>query len=463
MLIMLVTLFSFKGNAQPKSKNEKMDWWKDAKFGMFMHWGLYSKTAGYWDGRKAVGAEHFMLYERIPWKEYGRIADDFNPEKFNAEKWVKIAKNAGMKYLVITSKHHDGFAMYDSPCSDYNIVKCTPYGKDPMKELIAACRKNGIKFGFYYSLGRDWQDPDAKTNWPTKGGRSNTWDFPDEDAKVFNQYFERKVKPQVKELLTQYGDIDIMWFDTPSLISSKESEELQELIWGLQPDCIINSRIGNGLGDYKVTEQHIVNSVESKPWEACITMSKNWGYIEYDTVFKSSELMTRQLLEIVSKGGNLLLNNGPSPEGEIRRPAEERLKEMGLWMKKNSEGIYGSSPWRRSCEVLAQKPIENDVDKPSKENTMKDAVNDATSKVIFPEVRFTTKDNYLYAYVCSVKENNITIKSLSTKEMKIEEISMLGSGKKVKWKQSENGLEIEMPKFSKNQIPIVGYKIINTK
>jgi alpha-L-fucosidase len=173
--------------------------------------------------------------------------------------------------------------------------------------------------------------------------------------------------------------------------------------------------------------------------------------------------MTRQLLEIVSKGGNLLLNNGPSPEGEIRRPAEERLKEMGLWMKKNSEGIYGSSPWRRSCEVLAQKPIENDVDKPSKENTMKDAVNDATSKVIFPEVRFTTKDNYLYAYVCSVKENNITIKSLSTKEMKIEEISMLGSGKKVKWKQSENGLEIEMPKFSKNQIPIVGYKIINTK
>ncbi|MBJ7882989.1 alpha-L-fucosidase [Gelidibacter salicanalis] len=453
-------LLTLNGHAQTQEVPDKMTWWEDAKFGMFMHWGLYSQTAGYWDGRKAKGKEHFMLHERIPWKEYAKIADDFNPVNFDAEKWVLTAKDAGMKYIIITAKHHEGFAMFNSPSSDYNIVERTPYGKDPMKALVAACRKYDIKFGFYYSLGRDWQDPDVPTNWPEKAGRSNTWDFPDEDGKVFNNYFERKVKPQIKELLTQYGDIDIMWFDTPELISVAESKELRSLILDFQPNCIINSRIGNNEGDYLVTEQEIVKKTLDKPWEACITMSRNWGYVEYDTIYKSSELMTRQLLEIVSKGGNLLLNNGPTPEGEITQPASDRLAQMGNWMSKNSEGIYGASPWKISNELLSEMTQNSDDKKSDKENTMKDAENDATSKLIFPEVSFTTKDGYVYAYVASATEPNVMIKAFALeKQFKIKAVKMLGTEQKVTWTQTTDGLNIKLPQYSENEIPITGYQI----
>ncbi|WP_165876148.1 alpha-L-fucosidase [Mariniflexile fucanivorans] len=441
-----------------------MDWWKDAKFGMFMHWGLYSQTAGYWDGHIAKGNEHFMIHEKISLADYGKIANDFNPINFNAEKWVLTAKEAGMKYIVITSKHHDGFAMFDSPSSDYNIVKRTPYSKDPMKELVATCHKHNMKFGFYYSLGRDWEDPDVPTDWPTKGGRSNLVDYPDEDIKVFHKYFERKVKPQVEELLTQYGKIDIMWFDTPHDISVAESQELRDLILKLQPDCIINSRIGNELGDYKVTEQEIVKGLEKKPWEACITMGKNWGYIEYDTIYKSSELMTRQLLEIVSKGGNLLLNNGPTAKGEITDLAKERLAKIGIWMNKNSEGIYGSSPWKIQSELLSKAKkvdvVQIKDDKNTLKNTLKDTENDATSKEIIPEVQFTLKNNNIYAYVCSYHEKQVLIKSLSTENgLKIKSVIQLDHSQKTKWKQTKEGLEIEMPSYVENEIPISGFRI----
>ncbi|WP_282132850.1 alpha-L-fucosidase [Cellulophaga baltica] len=440
---------------------DKMDWWKDAKFGMFMHWGLYSQTAGYWDGHVAKGNEHFMIHEKIALKEYATIADDFNPTNFNAEKWVLTAKEAGMKYIIITSKHHDGFAMFDSPSNDYNIKSRTPYANDPMKELVAACHKQDMKFGFYYSLGRDWEDPDVATNWPHKGGRSNLVDFPDEDIKVFSRYFERKVKPQVRELLTQYGKIDVMWFDTPELISSEESKELRALILDLQPHCIINSRIKHGFGDYKVTEQEIVDGLEVEPWEACITMGKNWGYIEYDTVYKSSELMTRQLLEIVSKGGNLLLNNGPTAKGEITDLAQERLTEMGSWIKQNAEGIYGSKPWSVQSERLTE--VVESVEETNvfeEEDTMKDNLHNGTFKDIFPEVIFTTKNNFIYAYVCSTTTAKVTIAALATKNgAKIKSVTPLDSSNNVKWKQTTKGLTIKMPVTSNQVIPISGFRI----
>lgn len=442
------------------NSQNKMEWWKDAKFGMFIHWGLFSKTAGYWKDKPAIGAEHFMLYERIPCKEYAEIAKEFNPVEFDAEKWAVIAKNAGMKYLVITSKHHDGFAMFNSPSSDYNIKVCTPYGKDPMMELVDACHRHGLKFGFYYSLGRDWQDPDVPTNWPVKAGRSNTWDFPNENGKIFNQYFERKVKPQIKELLTQYGSIDILWFDTPELISKAESAELRDLILKLQPNCIINSRIGNNYGDYKVTEQEIIKEIEQQPWEACITMSKNWGYIKTDTVYKSPELMIRQLLEIVSKGGNLLLNNGPTAEGEITINAQLRLQQIGKWMEKNSSGIYGTHPWKIAGELLAKRPMNKVSTTYEETSAIKDAVNDATSKLIIPEVRFTATGNYVFAFVCSWKGNGVLIKSLSLTHLgKIKKIELLDSSKKMNWKQTSDGLIITFPFDLDKEINIIGFKI----
>ena len=467
--IFYIALFSlilstFRIDAQTTESQDKMDWWKDAKFGMFLHWGLYSKAAGYWNGQKAKGFEFLMIYEKLSLKEYAKIADDFNPVNFDAEKWVLTAKEAGMKYLIITAKHHEGFAMYDSPSSDYNIKKRTPFGKDPMKELVAACRKHNLKFGFYYSLGRDWEDPDTPTNWPTKGGRSNLVDYPNEDAKVFHNYFERKVKPQIKELLTQYGQIDVIWFDTPEGISREESKELRSLVNSIQPNCIINSRIGNGLGDYKVTEQQIVQGIENKPWEACITMSEHWGYTKDDTLYKSPELMVRQLLDIVSKGGNLLLNNGPTPEGEITIQARERLAKIGEWMHQNSEGIYGSRPWIISGESLSDNLNPENSPKLAENNTMKDVDNDVTSKAITPEVRFTTKDKNLYAYVCSFPGKQVVIKSLSLEKYgKVAKVSMLGTSKKVKWVQTDEGLTIKMPRYTAKRIPVSGFKLISEK
>ena len=205
----------------------RLAWWSDARFGMFIHWGLYSQWGCHYpsaDGSLRDGlGEHMMLRLKIPRAEYAKIADVFNPTQFDAEKWVKIASQAGMKYIVITSKHHDGFAMFNSPSSDYNIVKRTPWKKDPIKELADACRHAGLKFGVYYSLGRDWDDPNCPTDIKPDGWRrSNTWDFPDEKKKLFRIYYENKVKPQVQELMQQYHP-DILWFDTPEKINSKQS------------------------------------------------------------------------------------------------------------------------------------------------------------------------------------------------------------------------------------------------
>jgi alpha-L-fucosidase len=330
-----------------------------------------------------------------------------------------------------------------------------------MKELVDACHKHGIKFGFYYSLGRDWEDPDVPTNYPKKGGRSNLVDFPNEDAKVFNNYFERKVKPQIKELLTQYGTIDILWFDTPELINAAESQELLSIINTLQPNCIVNSRIGNGLGDYKVLEQKIGNGIQTTTWESCITMSKNWGHIQYDSIYKTPELLTRKLLEVVSKGGNLLLNNGPTALGEITTEASERLAIMGKWMSKNSDVIYGSNVWKIDSELLEKSPDLKVKSANESEDLMKDAVNDATSKIIFPEVRFLSKDNNLIAFVSSYGGKKVLIKQLAKGSFKpITKVTVIGSDTIPKWKQTAKGLLINMPAFEIPEIPIVGFKVL---
>lgn len=317
----------------------RLRWWSEARFGMFIHWGLYAQDGCHWKGQDGK-TEHMMRHLKIPLAEYAKIAGEFNPTGFDANQWVSIAKGAGMKYMVITSKHHDGFALWNSKSSDYNIVARTPWKRDAIKELAEASRKQGLKFGVYYSLGRDWQDPDVPTR--DNGYRSNTWDYPDESKKVFARYFERKVKPQVRELLTQYGPIAVMWFDTPEMITRAQSEELLRLIHGLQPDTIVNARVGHRLGDYAVSEQKIPDSGNPHPWETCMTLNGHWGFHKKDENWKPTETLVRNLVDIASKGGNFLLNVGPTGKGQIPAPSVERLAQVGAWMKVNGEAIRGT-------------------------------------------------------------------------------------------------------------------------
>jgi len=285
-----------------------------------------------------------MRHLQIPRLEYAKIATIFNPVKFDADEWVQLALNAGMKYMIITAKHHDGFAMFNSASNDYNIVNRSPWRRDPIKELAEASRRKGLKFGVYYSLGRDWDDPDVPTNlMPDGSTRTNFWDFPDESIKDFSRYFERKVKPQIRELLTQYGDIDVLWFDTPEIISTKQSIELLRLIHSIQPKCIVNQRIGNRYGDYRVEEQNIPVERITDPWETCMTLNRHWGYYLGDENWKSLETVVRNLIDIVSKDGNFLLNVGPTGEGVIPAGSVERLRETGKWLALNGEAIYGAS------------------------------------------------------------------------------------------------------------------------
>lgn len=448
IFINLVTLCVFSQNVNPNS----LEWFKNAKFGLFIHWGLYSQTAGEWKGHPTKGGEHFMLYERIPLKEYAEIAEDFNPTEFNASDWVKKAKQAGMKYVIITAKHHDGFAMYNSASSSYDIVDRTPYAKDPMVEIIKACREEGLKFGFYYSLGRDWEDPDVPTNWPVKGGRSNTWDYPDEDNKSLAAYVDRKVIPQLTELLTNYGDIDFIWFDTPELITTEQSKRIRKLILSKQPDCLINQRIGNKQGDYDIVEQTLANEIKLEPWEACLTMGRNWSYNKYDTIYKSPDIMIRHFVDIVSKGGNLLLNIGPTGKGVFPKQTETILKAFHDWLKMNGEAIYGSRPWRVYGENLGQ--LENS-EKVNKE--FHDAEYDGTPQDRFPDFRFTCKDDVVYVIARHVNNDTYTLKSF-TSEDEIVSVESLDDDIKVKWKMKDYGLNISVDNKEKN--PIYVLKVI---
>ncbi|MBT2562173.1 alpha-L-fucosidase [Pedobacter sp. ISL-68] len=456
-LSLLFALFAQLLFGQTVQKNA-LEEFKADKFGLFLHWGLYAQTAGDWKGHKVKGGEHFMLYERIPVQEYGTIADQFNPLKFDADAWVKQAKETGMKYIVFTAKHHDGFAMYNSANSDYNIVKRSPFKRDPITELAKACKKYKITLCLYYSLGRDWQDPDVPTNWPVKAGRSNTWDYPNEDAKVFNRYFERKVKPQITELLSNYGPIGALLFDTPELISKTESQELKALVNKLQPNCLVNNRIGNGYGDFSISEQSLSPS-SKKAWESCLTIGQNWGYNKHDSLWKSPEMLVRHLVEVVANGGNLLLNVGPKGDGAFPDWTTVRLKAIRKWMDINHEAIYASQPWLAIKENRSEKTDNISIEE--NKNAIKDAVFDGTPKSLTPDVYYTAKDKAVYAFLRSWQKPDVLLKQINKSALSVKNIELLGNNKKIKWTINNEGLNLDLPgDYNKgNQIPVYVLKI----
>ena len=312
-------------------------WFKEARFAMFIHWGLYSQLAGVWKNKpRHIIGEWIQHHARIPAKEYAKTAKVFNPVHFDPRQIVQLAKDAGMRYIVITAKHHDGFAMYKSATSPFNIVDATPYGRDAIAALAAACREANMPLGFYYSQTQDWHEPDAVGNsWDTFGGHK----------KDFFRYLAAKAIPQIEELLTNYGPVALIWFDTPGPIQLEHSGKLMDRIRQLQPACLINSRIGNGLGDYETLgDQEFPRLTRDGLWETIDTHNDTWGFVGHDLNWKGPRELVQRLVRIVSRGGNYMLNIGPDSLGRVPRTSARILRQVGQWLKVHGESIYGAEP-----------------------------------------------------------------------------------------------------------------------
>ena len=344
-----------QSNVETKARRDaRMRWWRDARFGMFIHWGLYAVPAGEYHGQRSEKTgEWIMEWANIPRADYEKFAGQFNPIKFDAKEWVRIAKDAGMKYIVITSKHHDGFALYNSEASNYDIVDATPYHRDPIKELAAEAKKQGLKLCFYYSI-LDWHYPAAYVDAPGKdptAGNGTTKLKPGGKEQYLKYMTE-----QLYELITTY-DPGVLWFDGEwqDWWTEADGQQLYRFVRFWKPDIIINNRVGRGrqgmqgmnksdreyAGDFGTPEQEIpANGLPGVDWESCMTMNTTWGFKSYDDKWKSSAEIIRNLIDIASKGGNYLLNVGPTAEGLIPEASVERLAEVGKWMKLNGESIY---------------------------------------------------------------------------------------------------------------------------
>lgn len=331
----------------------RLGWWREARFGMFIHWGAYAVPAGMYHGERLPGiGEWIMSRAHVPVNEYEEFVRAFNPVKYDADEWVRTAADAGMKYIIITSKHHDGFALFDSKVSSYDMVDAAPYHRDALKALADAAHRQGMRFGVYYSI-MDWHHPDAQApNAPDyNSGKHNA---------NFSRYVETYMKPQLKELLTQYPNIDVLWFDGEWVAdwSDDQGRALYAWLRAIQPGLIINNRVGHtrqgmsgmskagseDIGDFGTPEQQVpAAGLPGLDWETCMTMNDTWGYKSFDDGWKDTRTLVRTLIDVASKGGNFLLNVGPTAEGQIPAESVARLREMGRWMRANGEAIYGTS------------------------------------------------------------------------------------------------------------------------
>lgn len=429
-----------------KSKDDKMEWWRNDRFGMFIHWGIYAQFAGQYRGhfQKVNNGEWLMNRMKVPVQEYKDASRNFNPVQFNADEWAKMAKNAGMKYLVITAKHHDGFALFDTKASDWDIMEATPYHKDIVKALAESCKKQELKFGIYYSQDQDWGNPGGSTSRrPMSQGWSNpdsekidaytlvhngSWD-PVQQTKTFNQYFDDVAYPQIKELMANYGKIAMIFWDTPNKIKPDQAKKIMDLVHQNNPRMITNDRLmhNSPYGDYKTPEKKIpaLAELDGRDWETNMTMNDTWGYRSDDHKWKSTEVLVRQLVDIASKGGNFLLNIGPKADGTFPQESIDRLKEVGDWMKVNSKAIYGT----RTNPYQAK-----------------------------DDWRITVKDNgkksTLYVSVFNWPSNGKII--LEGKQTKALSAKILGNNTELKLKETNGNLEVSgLPKVMPDKLATV--------
>ncbi len=427
--LLLIATASWIGtlSSPAMTREERIEWWREARFGLFIHWGLYAIPAGTWKDKvyKTGYSEWILFEEKIPTAEYGKLAGKFNPTKFDANQWASIAQKAGMKYVVLTAKHHDGFSMFDSKLTDYDIVDATPFKRDVTGELAAASRAQGLHFGCYYSVDRDWHRPQGPGN---SYQQTNTWDFPDSTQGDFDKYFTDFAKPQVEELLTKYKP-DVLWFDGIDMKTEKQADDLYQSIRTLHPACVLNSRIRGCRPPKRIPPPHadylssgdneIIDRNIGFEWENPGSMNTSYGYNANDHNWVSSTEIIRRLVDIVSKGGNYLLNVGPTAEGLIPQPCIDSLTEVGAWMEINGEAIYGTMPWR--------------------------VFRDPGDKA---DIRFTSKGNSLYAIALELPDKEVTVKDLgksSLTDRTIESVRILGSTEPLTWKQTDEALALPVP------------------
>jgi alpha-L-fucosidase len=445
IFILLILLASAPLTAQQKlTDRDRLAWWQEARFGMFIHWGVYSLYGGVYNGhRQARGDAAWILNRcKIPVAEYREKAKEFNPGFYDPDEWVRMAKKAGMKYLIIGAKHHDGFALFDTEASDWNVVDATPYGKDLLKPLADACHKQGIKLGFYYSQAVDWTNPGGsaarrlmKEGWPNPDStqidqytleHDGHWD-PVQMTSTFDEYIDRVAVPQVRELLTNYGKVSILWWDYDAQMKSAEgAKKLHELL-KLQPGIISNNRLHADFpGDTKTPEQTIPDrdAVEGQNWETCMTMNGSWGYKEFDKNWKSSESLIRNLVKIAARGGNYLLNIGPKPDGTFPEESIQRLEEIGKWMKLNGEAIHGT-------EASSLSPLP---------------WGECTQKVI-------KNKTILYLSVFDWPKNSeLDVPGLKSKVISAK---MLGNGTRLKTRETQRGIVIGLPAMAPDKVASV--------
>ena len=361
LAVVVVLALCIDGFSQNKSKEPGMDkmWgettvsvdalkagrgklFDEGNFGMFIHWGLFSHLGGKWQGKTYYGIGEWIMNPRvagIPVEAYKKTANDFNPVQFDAHAIAQLAKDAGMKYIIITSKHHEGFAMFDSKADSFNIVAATPFARDPMKELSAACHELGLGFGFYYSHNQDWTAP---------GGFGGPTVNADGTPATFEDYFYKKCKPQVKEICTNYGPIDFVWFDTPGSMKKELVVELANMVRELQPNAMLCSRVGHGMGDYaSIGDMEVPTGNIKGLWETCDTNNDSWSYAWYDNNFKSPKEILNRLISTVGRGGTYLFNVGPNGLGKVPEMGAKFLLEAGKWLQKYPQVVYGAgcSPW----------------------------------------------------------------------------------------------------------------------
>ena len=435
---------SFAGEATEtkEQRDARMAWWRDAKFGLFIHWGVYSVPAGFYQDKPVKGiGEWIMNRGKIPMAEYQQFAKQFNPVKFNADDWVKAAKDAGMKYIVITSKHHDGFAMFDTKVSPWNIVQATPYGKDPLKDLAAACRKYGIKLGFYYSQAQDWNNGGSAA-----GGK---WDKAQEHD--MDDYIDKIAVPQVKEICSNYGEFPaVIWWDTPTGMNTNRAQKLYDAVHALRPNIILNNRLGGGFkSDTETPEQHIPQKgYPGRDWEACMTLNDTWGFKRDDNNWKSTDTLLFNLVDIVSKGGNYLLNVGPTSEGIIPQPSLDRLAEVGKWMKVNGEAIYGAGP---SCFGVEYGSAVKEKDGYGKERETSGSREwRCTTKPgrSFLGIHYRPGKIYLHLFKWPAS-GKFEVPALPGK---VQKAYLLAGHKKVKVNQTEKGISLDLPEKASDAI-----------